>query len=195
MSNIHENYDNLTEEERERLDVAFKALTNSLRRDGILFDGGDQIERSVDAVALAIISARALQEFVRMDIAVRNATERDMIVAIPSLTAGLVYRVVEPGSPLPPPPMVIMQHHKTDYTNEQIRAVTNAATQMHQWWTLISEKERQEIVKGIKGCHNYGATIMLQAMPQEGKDAVRIAYANHLQHVLELEAAHPEHKG
>jgi hypothetical protein len=76
-------------------------------------------------------------------------------------------------------------------TYEQIKAKQDADRLMHQWWTLLSEKERGDIVKGIKGCHDYGATIMVQRMPEAGQNAVREAYAEHMVRVAELEAKYP----
>ena len=55
---IHQNYDQLTEIEREHLDNAMRCTTDYLVRQNVPFDGCDQIERAVDAMALAIINAR-----------------------------------------------------------------------------------------------------------------------------------------
>lgn len=63
--------------------------------------------------------------------------------------------------------------------------------QMHQWFCMISERERLDIVAGIPGCSEYGATKMLQRMPDAAKLAVRDAYARHLKLCADLEAAHP----
>lgn len=37
---------------------------------------------------------------------------------------------------------------------------------MHQWFCMISERERLAIVAGIPGCHEFGATKMLQRKPR-----------------------------
>jgi hypothetical protein len=78
-----------------------------------------------------------------------------------------------------------------ELTYEQIKAQQDAERIMHQWWTLISERERQDTVKGISGCLQYGCTVNVQRMPDAGKLAVRDAYAGHCKRVAELEAAHP----
>jgi hypothetical protein len=78
-----------------------------------------------------------------------------------------------------------------DLTYEQIRAQQDAERAMHQWWILISERERQDTVKGIRGCLEYGCTVTVQRMPDAGKMAVQDAYAQHLKRVADLEAAHP----
>jgi hypothetical protein len=62
---------------------------------------------------------------------------------------------------------------------------------MHQWFILISEQERREIVAGIPGCMTFGAVSMLQRLPDAAKLAARDAYASHLKLVADLEAAHP----
>lgn len=57
MANIHENYDKLTDHQREVLDRAMEAATNFVKSFGIKFHGGDPIERAVDAFAAAILAA------------------------------------------------------------------------------------------------------------------------------------------
>lgn len=84
-----------------------------------------------------------------------------------------------------------MGETKIELTYEQIRAQQDAERAMHQWWTLISERERQDTVKGIKGCLQYGCTVTVQRMPEAGKLAVMGAYAKHMKVVADLEAAHP----
>lgn len=78
-----------------------------------------------------------------------------------------------------------------ELTYEQIKAKQDAERAMHQWWTLISERERQDTVKGIRGCLEYGCTVTVQRMPDAGKLAVRDAYARHCKLVADLEAKHP----
>lgn len=63
---------------------------------------------------------------------------------------------------------------------------------MWQWWTLISEAERRDVVAGIHSCTEYGSVVSENRMPDAGKLAVRDAYARHLKLVADLEAAHPE---
>jgi hypothetical protein len=79
-----------------------------------------------------------------------------------------------------------------DLTYEQIKANEPAERLMYQWWVLISERERQDTVKGIRGCIEYGCTVMVQRMPQAGKLAVRDAYARHQKLMADLEAAHSQ---
>jgi hypothetical protein len=79
-----------------------------------------------------------------------------------------------------------------ELTYEQIRAREDADRAMYQWWTMLSERERQETVKGIKGCLQFGLTFYVQRMPETGQTAVRQAYARHLEWVAKLEAEHPE---
>jgi hypothetical protein len=76
-------------------------------------------------------------------------------------------------------------------TYEQMKAMQDAERAIHQWWIMISEKERRDMVAGIPGCYTYGAVNMLQRLPAPAQDKVREAYARHLIHVAELEAAHP----
>ncbi len=76
-------------------------------------------------------------------------------------------------------------------TYEEIKAKQDAERAMHQWWILISERERQDTVKGIRGCLEYGCTVTVQRMPEAGKQAVQDAYAKHCKHVAELEARYP----
>lgn len=64
-------------------------------------------------------------------------------------------------------------------------------TQMWQWWTVISERERREIVSGIRGCMEYGCTVSPHKLPEAAKLAVRDAYARHLKVVADLEAKYP----
>jgi hypothetical protein len=78
-----------------------------------------------------------------------------------------------------------------ELTYEQIKQKQDAERLMHQWWTLISEKERQDTVRGIRGCMQYGCAVTVQSMPDAGKQAVQDAYARHLKHVAELEAKYP----
>jgi len=63
---------------------------------------------------------------------------------------------------------------------------------MHQWWILISEDQRREIVEGISGCWTYGAVAMAQRLPEEAQAKVRAAYAENVTRAAELEAQHPE---
>jgi hypothetical protein len=63
--------------------------------------------------------------------------------------------------------------------------------EMHQWFVLISEKERRDIVAGEPGCFTYGAVSMLQRLPKPAQEKVCAAYAAHLEHVAELERLHP----
>lgn len=63
---------------------------------------------------------------------------------------------------------------------------------MHQWFVLISEKERREMVAGIPGCYTFGAVGMLQRLPVAAQEKVRAAYVLHLEEVARLEEAHPE---
>lgn len=63
--------------------------------------------------------------------------------------------------------------------------------EMHQWFVLISEKERREMIADVPGCFTFGAVSMLQRLPKAAQDKVRAAYAIHLEHVAELERLHP----
>jgi len=63
---------------------------------------------------------------------------------------------------------------------------------MHQWFCMISEADRADIVAGIPGCREFGAIKMLQRMPEAAKQAARDAYARHLKLCADLEAAYPE---
>lgn len=63
--------------------------------------------------------------------------------------------------------------------------------EMWQWFTLLPESERREIVQGISGCLSYGAVSMPARLPDAAKDAVRGAWAKHLVRVAELEALYP----
>jgi hypothetical protein len=63
--------------------------------------------------------------------------------------------------------------------------------QMHQWWILISEKERRDMISDTPGCYSYGAIKMLQQLPEDAKAKVRAAYTAHLERVAELERLHP----
>ena len=63
--------------------------------------------------------------------------------------------------------------------------------EMWQWWALISEAERREIVQGIAGCTEYGCVRSTNALPGAGRHAVRMAYARHQKLMADLEAAHP----
>ena len=76
-------------------------------------------------------------------------------------------------------------------TYEEIKAQQDAERLMHQWWALISERERQDVVKGIRGCLQYGCAVTVQRMPEAGKQAVQDAYTRHLKHVADLEAKYP----
>ena len=78
-----------------------------------------------------------------------------------------------------------------ELTYEQVKAKQDAERLMYQWWTLLSEQERQDAVKGIVGCLQFGLTRNVTQMPETGKLAVELAYARHLEHVAELERLHP----
>lgn len=82
-----------------------------------------------------------------------------------------------------------MENRKMTY--EEIKAKQEADRLMHQWWTLLSERERQKVVNGIRGCLEYGCTVMVQRMPDAGKQAIKDAYGRHLKHAAELEAKYP----
>ena len=76
-----------------------------------------------------------------------------------------------------------------ELTYEQIREKESQERAMHQWWTLISERERQDIVKGIPRCLEFGCTVTVQRLPEGGKTAVKEAYARHCKHVEMVEKA------
>ena len=76
-----------------------------------------------------------------------------------------------------------------ELTYEQIREKESQERAMYQWWTLLSEQERQRILKGIPGCLKFGLT--QTKLPEAGKQALIEAYAKHLLWVESLEAAHP----
>jgi len=76
-----------------------------------------------------------------------------------------------------------------ELTYEQIREKESQERAMYQWWTLLSEQERQRILKGIPGCLKFGLT--QTNLPEAGKQAIVDAYAKHRLWVEELEAAHP----
>jgi hypothetical protein len=56
--NIHENYDQLTDKEREFVDEQFHRIFQQGRVEGIPLFGDDHAERAVDAFALLIIKSR-----------------------------------------------------------------------------------------------------------------------------------------
>jgi hypothetical protein len=76
-----------------------------------------------------------------------------------------------------------------ELTYEQMKEREAKGRAMYQWWTLLSEQERQKIVKGIPGCLKFGLT--QTNLPEAGKQALVNAYAEHLLWVESLEAAHP----
>ena len=61
--------------------------------------------------------------------------------------------------------------------------------EIYQWWALISEAERREIVASVPGCIEYGSVRSTNALPEEGRRRVRVAYARHQKLMADLESA------
>lgn len=59
MTDLHANYDKLTEEERDALDDAMHILMSGMRARGFPLAGDDRAERATDALAVCIIAARS----------------------------------------------------------------------------------------------------------------------------------------
>jgi hypothetical protein len=57
MNNLHAYYDQLTEENRQAVDRAYRAMAAELKDSGLRIDGDDTAERVVDAIARGIIES------------------------------------------------------------------------------------------------------------------------------------------
>lgn len=63
------------------------------------------------------------------------------------------------------------------------------ATEIARYWSVVSEKERQDMVTGIRGCIEYGSTVTFQRLPDAAKFKVQSAYARHQKLVSDLAQA------
>jgi hypothetical protein len=59
---------------------------------------------------------------------------------------------------------------------------------MAQWWSMLPEDRRQEIVARIPAAKEYGITRTVQSMPTVGLERIVSAYSTHLAWVASLEA-------
>jgi hypothetical protein len=57
MSSLHAYYDQLTEENQQTVDRAYRALHDELKTAGLCIEGNDVAERVVDAIARGIIES------------------------------------------------------------------------------------------------------------------------------------------
>ena len=51
------------------------------------------------------------------------------------------------------------------------------ATDIARYWSAISEAERQELVKDVRGSIEYGSSVIFQRLPDAAKFKVQAAYA------------------
>jgi len=51
------------------------------------------------------------------------------------------------------------------------------ATDIARYWSAISEAERQELVKDVRGSIEYGSSVTFQRLPDAAKFKVQAAYA------------------
>lgn len=59
---------------------------------------------------------------------------------------------------------------------------------MAQWWSMLPESKRAEVVAGIPAAKEYGLTRTLQSMPANAVECVVAAYSDHLAWVASLES-------
>lgn len=60
-----------------------------------------------------------------------------------------------------------------------------------QYYSVISEKDRADLVGGFSGSREYGSTVSYSRLSDQAKLAVRGAYARHLKVVSDMEAVKP----
>lgn len=58
MTSLHAYYDQLTEEQQQTVDRAYRSLIETLREGKLHIDGDDTAERVVDAIARGIIESK-----------------------------------------------------------------------------------------------------------------------------------------